>query len=103
MEEEEAQWPVEGLLSCLVNSSHLNLMQALISFLSPPEIAAIATPLADRPQFFFKMATAQHFLNQYVNRLDRTNYYLFYDEPQFKRIEQQHLLHLVHAHYPTLT
>ena len=36
MEEEEAQWPVEGLLSSLINSSHLNLMQALISFLSPP-------------------------------------------------------------------
>jgi hypothetical protein len=49
------------------------------------------------------MATAQHFLNQYVNRVDRTNYYLFYEEAEFRRIEQQHLLCLVHSHYLTLT
>jgi hypothetical protein len=103
MEEEQPSWPIDGLLTHLINSNHLNLMQCLISFLSKEEIAVIAIPHLGNPQFFFKMATAQHFLNQYINRLDRTNYYLFYDEPDFKRIEQQHLLHLVHSNFATLT
>jgi hypothetical protein len=35
MEEENSCWPISGLLSHLVNSNHLNLMQTLISFLAP--------------------------------------------------------------------
>lgn len=34
MEEEQVEWPVGNILKYIVNSSQLNLMQTLLSFLS---------------------------------------------------------------------
>jgi hypothetical protein len=72
-------------------------MQTLISFLGPPEIEAIANTAisSQKTQFFYKVAIAQHFLNRFINKVDRTNYYLFYEDPEFKSIERQHLMYLV--------
>lgn len=72
-------------------------MQTIFSFLGKEEIETIAqlSLTIKNPQFFFKIAIAQHLLNSFINKVDRTNYYLFYDDAEFKKIEQQHLMHLV--------
>jgi hypothetical protein len=63
-------------------------MQSLFSFLGKEEIESIALTALNlkKSQFFFKIAIAQHLLNTFINKVDRTNYYLFYDDPIFKKI-----------------
>ena len=72
-------------------------MQTLFSFLGKEEIEIIAniSLTIKNPQFFFKISIAQHLLNSFINKVDRTNYYLFYEDTEFKKIEQQHLMYLV--------
>lgn len=63
-------------------------MQTIFSFLGKEEIEIIAglSLTIKNPQFFFKIAIAKHLLNCFINKVDRTNYYLFYDETEFKKI-----------------
>lgn len=63
-------------------------MQTLFSFLGKEEIESIALTALKykKSQFFFKIAIAQHLLNTFVNKVDRTNYYLFYEDAEFKKI-----------------
>lgn len=65
-------------------------------------IIAESTLHLPSPPLFYQIAIAQHFLHQYINRVDRTNYYLFYDDPQFKKIESQNTLSLIADNYHAL-
>lgn len=66
-----------------------SLAATLLSFLSEEQVAAIAQAAAfsNKPHFFLHLVRNSRFLSQYLNRTDKSLYFPFYGEQQYKRIE----------------
>lgn len=77
------------------------MITTFLGFLEPEELTAVAEVglVANKTHKFYRIAVARMFVNCYLNRVDRSNFFLFYEEPEFQNMEKTIINALAYNHY----
>lgn len=78
-----------SVVQFLIQNSGISLQGCFISFVDPHLLGYVAelALLQGRPEPFFRLAAAHAFMHTYINRVDRSLFFLLYEDPQFLAIE----------------
>lgn len=81
----------KDIFGYLIYCSNVYIITTFMSFLDSNELQEIvdAALKANRSETFFRVAVAKHFVSSYLNRVDRSIFFLFYEETEFQAIERQ--------------
>lgn len=80
------------------------MITTFLNFLDPEELAVVAEVglAGHRTQKFYRIAVAKMFMSCYLNRVDRSIFFLFYENPEFQNIEKITINALANNHYEFL-
>lgn len=73
-----------------MSSQNVVLLSIFISFLDDTQVAVLAETARcmNRQEKFYKIIVAKHFMASFLNRVDRSIFFLFYEHPLFATIER---------------
>lgn len=55
----------------------------------------------NKQEYFYRLATVLIYFKKYLNRVDRSMYYMFYDEKSFIPLEETFIINIARKEYHT--
>ncbi len=88
----------------MVVSPNVFMITTFLNFLDPEELSAIAEVglVGKKTEKFYRIAIAKMFTSCYLNKVDRSIFFLFYEEPEFQNIEKTTINALACNHFEFL-